>query len=132
MPLLLGQSLPALGRKANGRLMNKLHRWQKALAVCIIANVIHEPRSVQCEAGLDAAPRGENWDGGRTADGRSLAVGVLCGVERRWVYITVLAVNQLRVKATWPNYLLFAGALGMSLWLTTRAFQSRAGNKGGA
>jgi hypothetical protein len=48
-----------------------------------------------------------------------------------WGYIMLLALNQLRGQATLPKYLLIGGALGMSLVMTVRAFQSRAGNKGG-
>jgi hypothetical protein len=48
-----------------------------------------------------------------------------------WLYIMLLALDQLREQATLPKYLLFGGALGMSLLMTVRAFQSRAGNKGG-
>jgi hypothetical protein len=49
-----------------------------------------------------------------------------------WVYIPLVVGNQLTEQATLPKYLLFAGALGMSLWITARSYQSRAGNTGGA
>jgi hypothetical protein len=48
-----------------------------------------------------------------------------------WVYIMVLTLDQLREQATLPKYLLFAGALGVSLFMSVRAFQSRAGSKSG-
>jgi hypothetical protein len=47
------------------------------------------------------------------------------------LYIMLLAMFQLRGQATWPQYLLFGAALGMSLWMTVQVFRLRAGNKGG-
>ncbi len=48
-----------------------------------------------------------------------------------WVYILLVVGNQLTEQPTPAKYLLFAGALVMSLTMTVRAFRSRAGNKGG-
>jgi hypothetical protein len=49
-----------------------------------------------------------------------------------WVYIMLIAGNQLGEKATLSNWILFAGALGMSLTMTVLSFRSRAGKTGGA
>jgi hypothetical protein len=49
-----------------------------------------------------------------------------------WVYIMLIAANQLGEKMTLSNWILFAGALGMSLTLTVRFVRSRAGMTGGA
>jgi hypothetical protein len=54
------------------------------------------------------------------------------GLNVVWVYIMLLALNQLREQATLSNWILSAGALGMSLTMTVLSVRSRAGKTGGA